>query len=100
MEQVQLKYSTKNIPLHSNKEYRIVLIKKTRKFLRNLKWKAHCFLNPMNHVRKKEKFGFNSPNMPPSVKEFKKFEEDFITEFRYMNYFDKKKSVNEHIVRL
>ena len=46
METKQFGYSTKNIPIPPEKEYRKMLIEKTENLCRRMRWKAHFFLNP------------------------------------------------------
>ena len=78
MEQVNMEYSTKNIPLHSRKEFSLNLINKTRTFLRNLKWKAHFFLNPPKKANDINYYGFKSTKNAPPVNQIQAFEEDMI----------------------
>ena len=61
-------YSTKNIPIPTRKEYLIQLLHSVEKFIRNLKWRAHFFLNPSKRERK-ECFGFRSIKAAPIVKD-------------------------------
>ena len=79
MEKVNLGYSTKNIPIHSSKEYRLSLVQKTRIFLRNLRWKAFFYMNPRSKASINENFGFKSEKNAPVVKEMKAFESDLKT---------------------
>ena len=78
MDKVELDYSTKNIPIHSRREYRTSLIQKSRIFLRNLRWKAHFYLNPRSKVNNSENYGFKSDKNAPQVLPMKDFESDFI----------------------
>ena len=79
MDKVELKYSTKNIPVQSRKEYKMSLIQKTKIFLRNLRWKAHFFLKPQNRALSKENYGFKSDKNAPPVNLMKNFEDDLIS---------------------
>ena len=45
-EQFNFGYSTKNIPICSEKQYIKALINKTEKFVKNLRWRTFFFLNP------------------------------------------------------
>ena len=47
-EKVEIKYSWKNIPICSKKEYKIQLYQKTYKFIERLRWKAFFFNNKNN----------------------------------------------------
>ena len=79
MEKVELNYSTKNIPISNRTQYKMLLVQKMNVFLRNLRWKAHFYLNPPKTKVSKEYYGFKSDkNAPPPVKLFKNFEKDLI----------------------
>ena len=74
MERVTFNYSTKNIPVASDKEYIKQFIDKTEQFLRRMRWKAFHFLNQEKSTAK-ETFGFKTKNCPPVIEELRKFEE-------------------------
>lgn len=74
MEEFNLGYSTKNIPIPEHKEYLKSLIQKTESLLRRMRWKAFFFLNPDAKRRQKETFGFNSTKTPMPVRELHEFE--------------------------
>lgn len=74
MDQMNLGYSTKNIPLPSRKNYLQRLIERTEKFTRAIRWRAFFFLNPNASKDTKETFGFNTTKPPPQSKELKEFE--------------------------
>ena len=88
-------YSLKNIPIPSKKEYLKELTHSVEKFVRNLRWRAHFFLNP-NDKPSKECYGFTSIRAPPQIMELKQFEDRLFTlirniEFRpYTNTFQDK----------
>ena len=67
-----LNYSKKNIPIPSQKEYLLQLIRSVEKFIHNLRWRAYFFLNP-NEKPQKETYGFKSIRTK-HVKELKDFE--------------------------
>ena len=77
MERVTFNYSTKNIPVASDKEYIKQFIDKTEQFLRRMRWKAFHFLNQEISMAK-ETFGFKTKNCPPVIEELRKFEEGMI----------------------
>ena len=58
MEKFSVNYSTKNIPLPSQNDYRQRLIEKTEQFLRRMRWKAYFFLNPGTISNTKDTYGF------------------------------------------
>ena len=64
MEATQFDYSTKNIPVPSEKDYSKKLIEKTEELCRRMRWKAHFYLNPRNEHKNKETYGFNSKATP------------------------------------
>ena len=74
-------YSTKNIPIPTKKEYLIQLLYSVEKFIRNLKWRAHFFLNPSNR-QSKETYGFKSIKAAPIVKDIRNFDNHFLNKLR------------------
>lgn len=90
MENLNLGYSTKNIPIPSEKDYLRCLIEKTEQLLRRIRWKAHFFLNPIQAPSCKETYGFNSTKNPPPIDELKEFEDGMLniiqsTKFKPVN---------------
>ena len=90
MEKFSVNYSTKNIPLPSQNDYRQRLIEKTEQFLRRMRWKAYFFLNPSTISNTKDTYGFKSAKNPPPVEELKEFENDMLkmiqsTKFKHIN---------------
>jgi hypothetical protein len=69
MDKVNFNYSTKNIPIPSEKDFKIELIKSVEKFVKNLKWRSFHYLNPVPNRQHKETFGFNTTSPPPRVDE-------------------------------
>ena len=89
MDQVNFGYSTKNINIPSEKEFIIELIKSVEKFARNIKWRAHHYLNPTHTRQSKETFGFNSTNPPPKVAELDELQDmlfDLVVSIKFKNY--------------
>ena len=74
MEPVTFTYSTKHIPVASDKEYIKQFIDKTEQFLRRMRWKAFHFLKQEKSAAK-ETFGFKTKNCPPVIEELQNFEE-------------------------
>ena len=93
MKPVDLKYSPKNIPIHSKKQYRMLLIQKTKMFLRNLGWKVHFFLNPPKKKESKNYYNFKSTKNPPSTLELKDFESKILDLIQNIK-FKKGKGIN------
>ena len=77
MEQVTFPYSLKNIPLPSQKEYRLELISSVETFRSNFAWRCFHFLNPSDH-QSKETYGFKTTSPAPSVPELKEFENEML----------------------
>ena len=73
MERVTFNYSTKNIPVASDKEYIKQFMDKTEQFLHRMRWKAFHFLNQEKSVAK-ETFSFKTKNCPPVIEELRNFE--------------------------
>ena len=88
-------YSMKNISLPSQKEYLMQLICSVETFVRNIRWRAHFFLNP-DERPKKEKFGFKSLKAAPKIKELQKLEDGLydlvrnVTFKKFSNAFQRK----------
>lgn len=86
MEQVNLGYSTKNIPIPSRGDYIRRLIEKTEKFLRSLRWRCFFYLNPDVRQSKKECYGFKSTKSPPQIPELKEFEDGMLDLVRNIRF--------------
>ena len=70
-------FSMKCIPVASREDYFTVMVARTDRFLRNLRWKAFHFRNKDKPKQeKKETFGFKTSNTPPADKGLDGFEND------------------------
>ena len=69
----ELNYSSKNIPIHSEREYKYHFLRSFEKFRHNLLWRVFFFLTPIAVGHQKETFGLNSSRPPPVVPELKPF---------------------------
>ena len=78
MEKFTIDYSTKNIPIPSQKDYLHRLIDKTEQFLRRMRWKAHFFLQPNQLQPAKESYGFKSTKNPPHIEDLEEFEDGML----------------------
>ena len=77
---MEIDYSLKNIPLHSEKTYRKWLIEKVESVIRRMRWKAFFFLySAEEEASDSAKYGFKSKKTPPQIEELKRFEEDLAT---------------------
>ena len=74
MEQVNFNYSIKNIPIPSQQDFRIQMIKSVEHFVKNIRWRAFHYLNPVQTNVKKETFGFTSTKPAPYLTELKELE--------------------------
>ena len=87
LEQVNLGYSTKNIPIPSVRDYCQTLIGKTRSLKRRMQWDAYFFLNPDAKCDTKEKYGLKCPKFPPkSIKELSDFEVNIIRKIENVEF--------------
>ena len=77
MEEFNMNYSDKNIPIPSQQDYKIQLISKAEKFIKRIRWKALEFLRKLDS-KEKETYGFRSRDCPPIVEEVAYFENDLI----------------------
>ena len=68
-------YSTKHIPICSQKQYIKASINKTESFVKNLRWRTFFFLNPDLERPSKKSYGFNSTKPTLSIPELKDFED-------------------------
>ena len=78
MERFNINYSKKNIPIPTEKEYKIQLIAKVASFTKRMRWKALKFLGKLG-PNGKETFGFKFHNCPSFVNDLAEFESDFLT---------------------
>ena len=74
MERTSFPYSTRNIPCASKDNYLRRLIEKTETVIRNMRWRAFFYLNPITNVSEKETYGFKSRKTPPAIDEMRVFE--------------------------
>ena len=78
MEKFNFGYSIKNIPIPSERNYKIQLMEKIELLIKKMRWKA-IFCDEENDLEKTEKqtqYGLKTPNCPPVVKELSDFEKD------------------------
>lgn len=85
MERFEINYSKKNIPIPSEKEYKILLLSKVERFTKRMRWKALEFLGKLGSTRK-ETFGFKSTRCPQPVNELAAFEADLISMIKNLEF--------------
>ena len=78
MERFNISYSKKNIPIPTEKEYKIQLIAKVVSFTKRMRQKALKFLGKLGS-KEKETFSLKSDKCPLSVDVLAKFESDLLT---------------------
>ena len=78
MEWFNINYLKKNIPIPTEKEYKIQLIAKVESFTKRMRWKALEFLGKLG-PNEKETLSFKSDNCLPFVNELAEFESDLLT---------------------
>ena len=93
-DKVNWDYFTKNIPYPSETEYRLILVEKTSKFLKNVRWKALAFLYPNQYREIKETFGFKSEKNPPEIMEIKSFEDRILNMIENVQFREKSRRKN------
>ena len=75
MEKLQFSYSSKNIPIPSERSYKLHLMEKIELVIKRMRWKA-LFYEQGNNDNIPENYGLKSLNCPPKVKEMANFEND------------------------
>ena len=90
MEQKNLGYSMKNIPIPSKKEYLKRLIEKIESLIRRMRWKAYFFENPGENASSDEsdtgKYGLKSKQAPPPNERLNQFEDDLYEMVRSIQF--------------
>ena len=63
----------KNVPIPSEKQYKLEFLNSIDKFSIRMKWRAFHFLNPNANKTTKRTFNFNTSKAPPVIKDLKTF---------------------------
>ena len=75
MEKLQLSYSPKNIPIPSERSYKLQLMDKIMdKVIKQMRWKAFFYTNKSQDTQ--ETYGLKSLNCPLKIKQMVLFEKD------------------------
>ena len=100
MEKFNLNYSLKNIPIPSEKQYKLQMIEKIEAVIKRMRWKAIIFENQQKHVKLDENkttkvrqdfvnnYGFKSNKCPAPVIQLERFEKelfDLINKIQFTN---------------
>ena len=78
MEQVNLGYSTKNIPVPDQKTYLNMLISSLEQGLHRMQWSALHFMNPTAKQTTKQTFNFATPLPAPNLDQLHDFKQGLI----------------------
>ena len=76
---LNFEYSTKNIPLATQKQIKLQLLHSVDKTTRTMDWKAHFTLHP-NEKESKNNYGFKSIRAAPEVPEMMMFKKRLASE--------------------
>ena len=99
MEKLQFDYSYKNIPIPTERNYKLQLMEKIELVIKRMRWKAH-FYNEKKDAKENEthripdSYGFNSLNCPPQVRELIQFESDLLDIMKLLK-FGKKEAISK-----
>ena len=85
-----------SIPIPSKEQYKIHLISKVEKFIKNMRWKALQFLGKLESTNK-ETFGFRSRKYPPAVEELTNFEKDLMLMIKNIQFRHIKSTFQEQL---
>jgi hypothetical protein len=103
MDQVNLGYSTKNIPIPDKKEYLKRLISSAEKLIGRIRWRTYFFLKKDTNKESKTTFGFCTSQLPPYVIELKEFEDEMLKLVQNIEFSNKnnmfQEKLNEDIIR-
>ena len=77
MEKLKFEYSTKNIPLPSERSYKLQLIEKIETVIKRMRWKV-IFQDTKKEKNNQQWYGLCSFKIPPPVKELAAFESELI----------------------
>ena len=92
MEQKNFRYSMKNIPIPSEKDYLKCLVEKIENFIRRIRWKAYFFEKAhSDNEDTGANYGFKSTKVPPQNQSLNAFENDLYAMVRSIEF---KSSVN------
>ena len=73
MEQTNLGYSTKNIPIPDQKTYLCMLVSSLEEGLKRMRWRADIKLHPEKYQNQKQTFGFKTANSAPILAQLQDF---------------------------
>ena len=111
VERIHIDYSKKNIPLPSERQYKLQLLSKVESVTKRIRWKAMQFLGKLDQNRA-ETYGFKTNKCPPAIEELTELESDLVSMInniqsrlvrnnflaKLKNYIQKIKNTNELLV--
>ena len=103
MEKLQFDYSYKNIPIPTERNYKLQLMDKIELVIKRMRWKAH-FYNERKDAKENEThtipetYGLKSLNCPPQVRELIQFESDLLDIIKSLK-FGKTRSSFQNILK-
>ena len=77
MDKLRFEYFTKNIPLPSERSYKLQLIEKIEMVISRMRWKA-IFQDTKKEENKQQRYALRSFKIPSPVKELALFESEMI----------------------
>ena len=78
MEKKTCNYSTKNIPIPSERFYKLQLVEKIEIFIKRMRWKAIMYDAGSKENKNVEKYGLKTLHSPKQVKALSAFEKELI----------------------
>ena len=95
MEKLQLHYSPKNIPIPSERSYKLQLMDKIDQVFKRMRWKAFFYMNRGKDAQ--ETYGLKSLNCAPKIKEIGPFEKDFWSLLNKLNFRKTKSNIHRQL---
>ena len=91
MEKIHLHYSYKNIPIRSERNYKLQLTEKTELLIKTMQWKAYFYNKKRDDKENKtqtisETFGLKSLKCRHQVKELIQFESDLLDMIKSLKF--------------
>ena len=91
MEKIHLHYSYKNIPIRSERNYKLQVTEKTELLIKTMQWKAYFYNEKRDGKENKtqtisETYGLKSLKCPHQVKELIQFESDLLDMIKSLKF--------------
>ena len=85
MEKLKFEYSTKNIPLPSERSYKLQLIEKIEMVIKRMRWKA-IFQDTRKEKSNQQRYGLRSFKIPPPRIKHAAFESELIESVKSIKF--------------